>query len=49
VTNASQPGVPELHTGKELVVVDDGFENVRLAQLKKRCDFWRRLARKVPV
>ncbi|KGO73825.1 Carboxylesterase, type B [Penicillium italicum] len=49
VTNASQLGVPELHTGEEFVVVDDGAENVKLVQLKTRCDFWRRLARKIPV
>ncbi|KGO39645.1 Carboxylesterase, type B [Penicillium expansum] len=49
VTNASQPGVPELDTGEEFVVVDDGLENVKLPQLKKRCDFWRRLAKEIPV
>ncbi|OGE52631.1 hypothetical protein PENARI_c009G10437 [Penicillium arizonense] len=50
VTNASQPGVPELQrTKKEFVIVDDGFENVKLDQLKKRCDFWRKLAKEVPV
>jgi hypothetical protein len=41
--------VPELRTGEEFVIVDDGLENVRLAQLKRRCDFWRRLGRKIPV
>lgn len=49
MTNASQPGVPELDTGEEFVVVDDGLENVKLPQLKKRCDFWRRLAKEIPV
>jgi hypothetical protein len=50
VTNASQPGAPELQrTKKEFVIVDDGVENVKLDQLKKRCDFWRKLAKEVPV
>ncbi|KAJ5770615.1 uncharacterized protein N7511_002666 [Penicillium nucicola] len=50
VTNASQPGVPELQrTNKEFVIVDDGMENVKLDGLKKRCDFWRELAKEVPV
>jgi hypothetical protein len=41
--------VPELRTGEEFVVVEDRLENVKLVQLKKRCDFWRRLGRKIPV
>jgi hypothetical protein len=49
VTDDSQLGVPELHTGEEFVVVDDGFENVKLVELKRRCDFWRKLGKKIPV
>ncbi|KAJ5348991.1 hypothetical protein MYU51_011737 [Penicillium brevicompactum] len=50
VTNSSQPGVPLLKsTGEEFLIVDDGFENVKLAELKSRCDFWRSLGKKIPV
>lgn len=50
VTNSSVLGVPGLKaTGKEFVVVDDGFENVELVELKSRCDFWRKLGRQIPV
>lgn len=50
VTNSSQPGVPVLKsTGEEFLIVDDGFENVKLAELKSRCDFWRSLGKKIPV
>jgi hypothetical protein len=44
------PGVPELqNTSEEFVIVDHGFENLKLAQLAKRCDFWRGLGRRIPV
>ncbi|KAJ5140466.1 hypothetical protein N7448_003874 [Penicillium atrosanguineum] len=50
LTHASEPGVPELRiTGREFVIVDHGFENVKLAQLEKRCEFWRGLGKKIPV
>lgn len=50
VTNSSVLGVPGLKaTGKEFVVVDDGFDNVELVELKNRCDFWRKLGRQIPV
>ncbi|KAJ6120138.1 hypothetical protein N7523_004418 [Penicillium sp. IBT 18751x] len=49
LTHASEPGVPELRrTGEEFVIVDHGFENVKLTQLEKRC-FWRGLGKKIPV
>lgn len=50
VTNSSEPGVPELkHTGNEFVVVDYGFETVKLVGLKTRCDFWRKVAKEIPI
>jgi hypothetical protein len=50
LTNASVPGVPENRmTGEEFVVLEDGFENVRVRKLGKRCGFWRGIARDVPV
>ncbi|KAJ5751921.1 hypothetical protein N7520_008838 [Penicillium odoratum] len=50
LTNSSEPGVPELQeTGEEFVIVDHGFENVRLVELKKRCDFWRSIGANIPI
>ncbi|CAI7662965.1 unnamed protein product [Penicillium pancosmium] len=50
LTGSSEPGVPLLQkAGEEFVVVDDGFENIRIDQLKKRCDFWRKLGKQIPV
>ena len=50
LTNSSEPGVPVLQsTGEEFVIVDHGFENIKLEQLKKRCEFWRSLGKKIPV
>ncbi|KAJ5668983.1 Carboxylesterase type B [Penicillium macrosclerotiorum] len=50
LTNSSEPGVPELKsTGDEFVIIDDGFENVHLTQLKKRCTFWKTLGKQIPV
>ncbi|PWY70467.1 carboxylesterase [Aspergillus heteromorphus CBS 117.55] len=50
LTNASEPGVPDLHaTGDEFVIADAGFENLRLVQLKERCAFWLSVAKDVPV
>lgn len=50
LTNSSELGVPVLQsTGEEFVIVDYGFENVKLQLLKKRCEFWRSLGKKIPV
>ncbi|KAJ5234663.1 uncharacterized protein N7469_003831 [Penicillium citrinum] len=50
LTNSSESGVPLLKkTGEEFVIVDDGFENIRIDQLKRRCNFWRKLGRQIPV
>lgn len=50
LSNSTELGVPELQkTGEEFVIVDHGFENVRLVQLKKRCDFWRSIGKGIPI
>lgn len=50
LTDSSKQGVPVLqNTGEEFVIVDDGFENIRLSELKKRCDFWRKVGKQIPV
>lgn len=50
LTGSAEPGVPLLQkTGEEFVVVDDGFQNIRIDQLKKRCDFWRKLGTQIPI
>ena len=43
------PGVPDLDSGKEFVIDAEGFANVQLTELEKRCDFWARVAPKVPI
>ncbi|KFY30373.1 hypothetical protein V493_01959 [Pseudogymnoascus sp. VKM F-4281 (FW-2241)] len=49
LTDAGTPGVPENRaTGKEFVISEDGFRNVKVHALRKRCEFWRREARNVP-
>ncbi|KAL2848838.1 Alpha/Beta hydrolase protein [Aspergillus pseudoustus] len=43
-------GVPELkRTGKEFVIEEDGFENVKISLLREKCDFLRRVGERVPV
>ncbi|KAK3941567.1 carboxylesterase [Diplogelasinospora grovesii] len=42
-------GVPALNTGKEFVINAAGFANTDIKQLKKRCDFWRKLAPRIPI
>lgn len=50
LTNISEPGVPELQKiGQEFVIVDYGFGTARLAQLEKRCDFWRSIGKDIPI
>lgn len=53
ITNATQPGVPELDTGMEYVIVSDGFENVGInvggQSLEARCKFWASVAGSVPI
>ena len=50
ITDSAELGVPELQdTGDEFVVVANGFENIRLVELEKRCDFWRKLGKQIPI
>jgi hypothetical protein len=50
LTNESEPGVPEnWATGEEFVIKSDGFENVKVEMLDKRCGFWREVAADVPI
>lgn len=36
-------------TGEEFVIKSDGFENVKVEMLDKRCEFWREVAADVPI
>lgn len=50
LTNASQPGVPELRQpGKQFVIEANGLENIPIGMLEKRCGFWRSVAVKIPI
>ncbi|KAK0126191.1 hypothetical protein ONS95_007808 [Cadophora gregata] len=50
LTDVDQPGVPELwKTGKEFVVNSDGFQNLKLDALAKRCEFWKDVGKFVPI
>ncbi|KAL4791137.1 Alpha/Beta hydrolase protein [Aspergillus venezuelensis] len=50
LTSDNVVGVPELsETGEEFVVGESGFENVRLGELKTRCEFWKRVGGRIPV
>lgn len=50
LTNATQPEVPEYwKTEKEFVVNSDGFQNLKLRALEKRCAFWKDVGEFVPI
>ena len=50
LTNASQPGVPELKLKQEEFVIEaDGFANVKVAMLESRCKFWRSVGGQIPI
>jgi carboxylesterase type B len=49
LTNASVPGVPDLKTGKEFNINEEGFANVDISQLEKRCGLWKKLAPRIPI
>ncbi|EDO01947.1 hypothetical protein SS1G_04422 [Sclerotinia sclerotiorum 1980 UF-70] len=53
IINATEPGVPELDSGKEFVIESDGFENVRInageQSLEARCSFWASVAGSIPI
>ncbi|KAH6684986.1 carboxylesterase [Plectosphaerella plurivora] len=42
-------GVPSLKDGEGWVLDDEGFSTVKLDHLEKRCEFWRKMAPKVPI
>ncbi|KAL3477367.1 Alpha/Beta hydrolase protein [Aspergillus californicus] len=50
LTTANVVGVPELQdSGSEFVIHEDGFANVELDELKRRCGFLASIGGKVPV
>lgn len=49
LTNDSVVGVPELQSGTQFLVAQDGFSDVPIAQLTRRCDYWRSVAHKIPI
>ncbi|KAK3695366.1 carboxylesterase [Podospora appendiculata] len=49
LTPASTTGVPELSSGTEFVINASGFATADLAQLKARCEFWRKLGPSIPL
>lgn len=52
LTDDSQPGVPELQRRgeqEEFVITSNGFENLKLKQLRDRCNLWREVGGDVPV
>lgn len=42
-------GVPSLKDGEGWVMDDAGFRTTKLEHLSKRCEFWRKVAPKVPI
>ena len=44
LTDASQASVPEIRGGQEWVVKQDEFEQEAMAQLARRCSFWKKNA-----
>lgn len=50
LTDSSQPGVPELNeTSEEFVIQADGFDNIPIEMLERRCEFWKSVADKTPI
>jgi hypothetical protein len=49
LTNETVPGVPELQSEKQFLISQDGFSDVSIAQLSRRCDYWRSVAHKIPI
>ncbi|KAH8675820.1 carboxylesterase [Xylariales sp. PMI_506] len=49
LTPSNITGVPSLNSGKEFVIDTAGFDTTEIKQFKTRCDFWRRVASKVPI
>lgn len=50
VANLSLPGVPEYKEGgEEYVIGPDGFNNIRLPRLERRCGFWMTVAHEISI
>jgi hypothetical protein len=49
LTNASETGVPDVINDAEFVIDINGFKDVTLNQLSKRCNFWMNVGSSVPV
>ncbi|KXX74483.1 Acetylcholinesterase [Madurella mycetomatis] len=49
LTNESVRGVPSFQSGREFVIAADSFDQVEYTRLEERCDFWKRMAPKVPM
>jgi len=41
--------VPELKTGEEYMITADSFNDVDIAALEIRCNFWRSIAEEIPI
>jgi hypothetical protein len=49
LTNNTVAGVPELRSEKQFLVAQDGFSDVYISQLIRRCDYGRSVAQKIPI
>lgn len=49
LTASEVVGLPNLRTGKEWVIEEEGFDTVKLDELKTRCHFWRKMASKASI
>lgn len=49
LTGVNDSGVPPLSNNAEFNVNAAGFAELKLTQLKTRCDFWKSVAAKIPI
>ncbi|KAI5198489.1 carboxylesterase [Aureobasidium subglaciale] len=49
LTNKTVAGVPEIESGEQFLVSQDGFSDVSITLLAQRCDYWRSVAHKIPI
>ncbi|KAM7219133.1 carboxylesterase [Rhypophila decipiens] len=52
LTSPETPGIPKLNDEEdeeEFIIQSDGFTTAKITSLKKRCDFWTRLAPRIPI
>jgi carboxylesterase type B len=49
LTGPSVPGVPPLDGDERWIIDSKGFDVAPIAELKDRCDFWRKLAKRIPI